>query len=712
MNTFSMIKKVKKIPAKGALVYFLIGVVWIFFMSVLFPQVRPELHYSHWIELLSYWIFVIFSTSGIFLVIQHYQDRSILTQEEMKESKDRFRLMAENAQDIIFRYRLSPSNQMEYISPAIAHIAGYSPEVFYDNPLQIFKLIHPKDASHLERLLDSVELLSEPHILRWVAKNGEILHLEHRTTPIQNDEGTIVVVEGIARDVTEEKKLESVRMRLASIVESAEDAIIGKDLETRITDWNSGAERLYGYPKEEILGQPVTMLFPPNSTEEIDAIMAKIKRGERVAPYETIRVTKNGEYINILFTVSPIKNLNGEIVGAAAIARDITLQNKIQEYRSRRIKIRANQQLSKEISQHIDTNYGIIQKNGREIVHRISDHRVRAAFARLLEATVKGKSLTNHLLSYAMPKSGKAGYFSLPEFSRHLHELGELLLPGNVTITTEDVKSDISVLADVCQLQRISLGICFYLSKLLPDGGKLIFGFNTPSEGDLKIHDKKGSEYVEFNISTPNILLDQNELDRLSAPVFTRRDDCLEINLPIAAAYSLLEQMGGWFDIYRQQDQGTVFSLVIPIADSTENNYPVMNISLGAQIGVLVVDGDVAVRETVEALLKSEGFIVFIAETGEEALKIFQKESERIELIYSDLGISELSGVELAHEIKFINPNVHFIGATRFGEMHETDTAYLSDFFAVLQKPFKEQQFLDALIRAQWSSEMLPGRLI
>ena len=198
MNTFSMIKKVKKIPAKGALVYFLIGVVWIFFMSVLFPQVRPELHYSHWIELLSYWIFVIFSTSGIFLVIQHYQDRSILTQEEMKESKDRFRLMAENAQDIIFRYRLSPSNQMEYISPAIAHIAGYSPEVFYDNPLQIFKLIHPKDASHLERLLDSVELLSEPHILRWVAKNGEILHLEHRTTPIQNDEGTIVVVEGIA----------------------------------------------------------------------------------------------------------------------------------------------------------------------------------------------------------------------------------------------------------------------------------------------------------------------------------------------------------------------------------------------------------------------------------------------------------------------------------------------------------------------------------
>lgn|GEM_PF-3689257 len=712
MNTLFMIQKVKKIPAKGALAYFLIGVVWIFFMSVLLPQTRPELHYPHWIEILSYWIFVIFSTSGIFLVIQHYLDRSILTQEEMEESKDRFRLMAENAQDIIFRYRLSPSNQMEYISPAIAHIAGYSPEVFYDNPFQIFRLIHPKDASRLKRLLKSVELLSEPHILRWVAENGELLYLEHRTTPIQDDEGTVVVVEGIARDVTEEKKLESVRMRLASIVESAEDAIIGKDLETRITDWNFGAERLYGYTKEEIIGQPITMLFPPNSTEEIDAIMAKIRRGERVAPYETVRVTKNGEHINILFTVSPIKNPNGEIVGAAAIARDITLQNKMQEYQYRQIKIQAKQQLSKEISQQLDTNYEIIQKNGREIIHRISDHQARAAFARILETTVKGKSLTNHLLSYAMPKSGKTGYFSLPELSLHLHELGELLLPENVNITTESAKSDIQVLADVCQLQRISLGICFYLSKLLPEGGKLIFGFNTPSEGDLKIHDKTGSEYIEFNISSPNILLDEGELDRLSDPVITRRDDCLEINLPIAAAYSLLEQMGGWFDIYRHQEQGTVFSLVLPIADMTGNNYPVMRISLGAQIGVLVVDGDAAVSESVEALLKYEGFIVFTAKTGEEALKIFQKELETIELIYADLGVSGLSGLELAQEIKLINPNVHFVGATRFGEMHETDTAYLSDFFTVLQKPFKEQQLLDALIQAQWSGEMVSGRLI
>jgi PAS domain S-box-containing protein len=112
--------------------------------------------------------------------------------------------------------------------------------------------------------------------------------------------------------------------RIASIVESSDDAIISKDLNGIITTWNRGAERLFGYSPEEIIGKSVTMLIPPDRQAEEPAILERLRRGERVEPYETVRMRKHGSRVDISLTVSPIKNAEGKIVGASKIARDIT----------------------------------------------------------------------------------------------------------------------------------------------------------------------------------------------------------------------------------------------------------------------------------------------------------------------------------------------------------------------------------------------------
>jgi PAS domain S-box-containing protein len=123
---------------------------------------------------------------------------------------------------------------------------------------------------------------------------------------------------------------EMAQARLAAIVESAEDAIISKSLEGIITSWNKGAERLFGYTAEEAIGRSVTMLIPPEHTDEEPTILARIKRGERIEHYETIRVHKDGTLLDISLTVSPIRAANGRIIGASKIARDITEQRRSQ----------------------------------------------------------------------------------------------------------------------------------------------------------------------------------------------------------------------------------------------------------------------------------------------------------------------------------------------------------------------------------------------
>src|SRR5918912_784895 len=125
-------------------------------------------------------------------------------------------------------------------------------------------------------------------------------------------------------DITERKRAEEVHARLASIVESSEDAIIGKTLEGTITNWNRGAQNIYGYSAEEVVGKPINILVPPDRPNEIPKILERLRHGESIDNYETVRVTKDGRRLDISLTISPIKDSSGNIVGASTIARDIT----------------------------------------------------------------------------------------------------------------------------------------------------------------------------------------------------------------------------------------------------------------------------------------------------------------------------------------------------------------------------------------------------
>ena len=133
------------------------------------------------------------------------------------------------------------------------------------------------------------------------------------------------------QDVTDRQRAEAATALLAAIVNSSDDAIIGKDLAGVITSWNKSAESLFGYTAREAIGQPITMLIPPDRQQEEPEILERLKRGESVNHFETVRVTKNGSRLEISLTISPIKDAKGQIIGASKIARDITERKRAEE---------------------------------------------------------------------------------------------------------------------------------------------------------------------------------------------------------------------------------------------------------------------------------------------------------------------------------------------------------------------------------------------
>jgi PAS domain S-box-containing protein len=186
--------------------------------------------------------------------------------------------------------------------------------------------LHPKARRHYARDFGSggktTRVATRPGIFRGLRANGEEFPLDASISRVEA--GGQKIITAILRDVTERLRAEELHSRLAAIVESSGDAIIMKNLDGIVTGWNHGAESIFGYSQEEMVGQPLTRLIPPDRLHEEEEILSQIRQGERVKRFDTVRLCKNGQPVEVHVTVSPVKDAAGRVVGASKVARDIT----------------------------------------------------------------------------------------------------------------------------------------------------------------------------------------------------------------------------------------------------------------------------------------------------------------------------------------------------------------------------------------------------
>jgi PAS domain S-box-containing protein len=216
-----------------------------------------------------------------------------------------------------------------FLNPVAQALTGWAPEKAAGQPLeQVFHILNEETRQPVEspvrRVLREGTIVGLANHTVLVTRDGRDIPIDDSGAPVRAEDGTIAGVVLVFRDVTEARRAIEARLRLAAIVESSDDAIIGKTLDGMITSWNQGAERLYGYTAEEMVGKPLAILVPPDLPNELPAIMERLEQGEPIAHYETVRVRKDGSRLNVSLTVSPIKDAAGRIIGASKIARDVT----------------------------------------------------------------------------------------------------------------------------------------------------------------------------------------------------------------------------------------------------------------------------------------------------------------------------------------------------------------------------------------------------
>lgn len=186
------------------------------------------------------------------------------------------------------------------------------------------------------------------------ARTGHRIQISASCGIVRSNAGHVTGMLVAIRDIAERKETEELRSKLAAIVESSDDAIVGKDLNGIISSWNAGAERLFGYKAEEIVGQSILTLIPPNLHAQETTILRKLRAGERIEHFETERITKSGKMIDVSLTISPVKDSAGRVIGASKIARDISERKRAEEALRRTEKLAAAGRLAATIAHEIN----------------------------------------------------------------------------------------------------------------------------------------------------------------------------------------------------------------------------------------------------------------------------------------------------------------------------------------------------------------------
>jgi len=263
-------------------------------------------------------------------------------------------------------YTTDAEGRITYYNQAAAELWGCRPEIGSNRWCGSWRLFWPDGRPLPHDECPMALALKEGQPIRGIEAvaerpDGTRVRFLPFPTPLRDASGNITGAINLLMDRAEHDRAEIASARLAAIVASSDDAIVSKTLDGRITSWNVGAERIFGYQEREMIGQPITRIIPPELLEEEKEIIARLRRGERIAHFETVRLAKDGRRVDVSLTVSPLRDHLGNVVGASKVARDITDRKRAEAMQ---------RLLVEELKHRVKNTLAIIQAIASQSLHR------------------------------------------------------------------------------------------------------------------------------------------------------------------------------------------------------------------------------------------------------------------------------------------------------------------------------------------------------
>jgi PAS domain S-box-containing protein len=517
---------------------------------------------------------------------------------------------------------------------------------------------------------------------------------------LQRDKGAPAAILEVDNDITELKRTEAARRQLAAIVESSEDAIIGKAPDGTIASWNRGAERIYGYRAEEVIGRPISILAPGGHEQEMPAIMERIQRGESVEHFDTQRRRKDGTIIDVSVTVSPIKSHIGEIIGASVVARDITARRRLEEQFRQAQKLESIGVLAGGVAHDFNNLLvGILGNASLAVQFLPASHPARASLEDVVRAGERAAALVRQLLAYA----GKGRFMTQPvglsEVVREIAGLVRSSIPKAVDLRFDFPNEVPAILGDATQIQQLLMNLLINAGEAMGQNtGTILVCASVREIDESSIRGTRGYEeigpgrYIELQVQDTGCGMDEETRSRIFDPFFTTK--FMGRGLGLAAVLGIVRGHKGAIQVQSAPGRGTTFKVLLPATDDQPSAWKAAPVStdLSGAGTILVVDDEEVVRRTAKSALESHGYQVVLAGSGREGVEIFRRMADEIVVVLLDMTMPVMSGEEAIGHLKEARPNVPVIASSGYNEALAMQRFAGKGIAGFIQKPYTAQQ--------------------
>jgi two-component system, cell cycle sensor histidine kinase and response regulator CckA len=529
-------------------------------------------------------------------------------------------------------------------------------------------------------------------------KDGSLIDVSVSVSPIKDDAGRLVGAATIARDITEQKRVErelrKSEERYADLVENAHDIIYTHDLQGNYTSVNKAGERITGYTREESLKMNLAQTVAPESVEYARRMMRQKLAGDEETVYELDIIAKDGRRVAIEVNTRLIRQ-DGVPVGVQGIGRDITERKHLEQQLLQSQKLEAIGQLAGGVAHDFNNLLTAIIGYSDLLLRQVgTDERFRAELEEISAAGKRAAGLTSQLLAFSRRQVLQPVVLNLNDVVINIERMLRRLIGEDIDIVTVTEDGLGLTKIDQGQCEQVLMNLAVNARDAMPNGGRLtIETANVDLDETYTRHHPEiiPGRYILLAVSDTGTGIDAETYSHIFEPFFTTKDQGKGTGLGLSTVYGIVRQSSGHIWVYSEPGHGATFKVYLPRIDAvgqTRAAHPEAPSTLRGPENIMLVEDDESVRNLSRLVLEEHGYTVLAAESGAGALEAFGPLATAIDLVITDVIMPKMNGAELVTRLQEMHPEVKVLyvsGYTEEATIHRGVLLHGVDF---LQKPF------------------------
>jgi two-component system cell cycle sensor histidine kinase/response regulator CckA len=619
------------------------------------------------------------------------------TEAALRESKEKYRLLVKNLPSIV--YKGYDDWSVEFFDEKIERLTGYSVEEFKSKQITILDIIIDEDLESAKESFIRALKTNKSYVreFRIQSRTGDIHWMQERGQIICDAAGRIEYVSGVFFDISDRKRAEEVlrqsETRLKAVFEANPDPMVVYDIQGYPKYLNPEFINVFGWTPEDLKG--IRIPFVPDDQKEITA--QKIKElYDRQQPvrFETTRLTKDGQVLDIFISAAIIKDSEREPSGMVVNLTDITEKKRLETRLQGAQRMEAIGTLAGGIAHDFNNLMMGIQGNASLLLFdKDVAHPDYEQLRNIEKYVLQGADLTKQLLGFA--RGGK--------YEVEVMDLNDLIKRENRMFTRtkkeivihEQYEEDLwPVKVSKGQIEQVLLNLYVNAWQAMPGGGDLYVQTNNIflDQHVIRPFQVIPGKYVKISITDTGTGMDETTLQRIFEPFFTTKGMGRGIGLGLASVYGIIKNHGGFIDVQSEKEEGASFYIYLPAIDEQNifRNKTIEStdkIAFGTET-ILLVDDEDMIIDVSRQLLERLGYTVLAADSGREAIEIYKKHLNEISLVIIDMIMPDLNGGETYDELKKIDPDIKVLLASGYSLDGQAQNILNRGCKGFIQKPF------------------------